>query len=393
MKNIKLLISILIVASLLFNDSCAKEKGMITGDGVRLRDKPNGQILTKLFKNDTVIVLEKTKENETINGVAAPWYKIKTGKNQEGWIFGAYISETNLINDFENIYIGQYRNKHIFIDVPFKKELFKNLNKKEQVDLINEIIDSIIINENSFEYIGNEAKVDEPRNFAIKSDELKIDGTLSSYLDIINTSVNYDILKDKIDLKLNEKLIIKSKDKSIEAIVESFVVSKNVGGMGSGNLNAVLKTDNNILNDNDIIIASKNLSHYSKNYKLNTINISNNEKEKIEKYVVNRKYQIKNSTYLKGSFNDNFYFILFLKNEPKGDEEYKCEIMIGDINYNFNKIFDLNIVPIATCDFDEDNISDIIVKVIYYEGYCNGIIHYNKNTKKWDLIETNYFGL
>jgi hypothetical protein len=71
------------------------ENGTITGDGVRLREKPDGKIITKLSKNTIVAILEKSKEEQTINGYTAPWYKIRTDKNEEGWIFGQFLLISN----------------------------------------------------------------------------------------------------------------------------------------------------------------------------------------------------------------------------------------------------------------------------------------------------------
>lgn len=88
------------------SESYSIEKGIIIGDGVRLRDNPNGQIVTKLYKNNIVTILSKTEKTETINGHTSQWYKIKTEKDEEGWVFGYYLK----INTANKPQLSSYSN-------------------------------------------------------------------------------------------------------------------------------------------------------------------------------------------------------------------------------------------------------------------------------------------
>ena len=66
--------------------------GVITGEGVRVRAAPsaNSQIL-KTISYDVVQLLEFTSQQETINGEAFPWVKIKLPDGKEGFVFGKFF--------------------------------------------------------------------------------------------------------------------------------------------------------------------------------------------------------------------------------------------------------------------------------------------------------------
>jgi hypothetical protein len=66
---------------------------VITGDGVRVREKPSlsGKILVSLNRGTRVTVVGKTDFIETIGGDTAPWYEISHG-DIRGFVFGAFVS-------------------------------------------------------------------------------------------------------------------------------------------------------------------------------------------------------------------------------------------------------------------------------------------------------------
>jgi len=65
----------------------------ITGDGVRVREKPSlsGKILVSLNRGVRVTVVGKTDFTETIGGHTAPWYEISHG-DIRGFVFGRFVS-------------------------------------------------------------------------------------------------------------------------------------------------------------------------------------------------------------------------------------------------------------------------------------------------------------
>lgn len=90
----KIIILFLIAISFHLASVYGGEKGTISGDDVRLRKEPGGEIITKLHKNTIVSVDAKTEITDTIDGKTASWYKVTLDKQNgfvSGWVFGAYL--------------------------------------------------------------------------------------------------------------------------------------------------------------------------------------------------------------------------------------------------------------------------------------------------------------
>ncbi|MFQ6042522.1 MAG: SH3 domain-containing protein [Candidatus Poribacteria bacterium] len=74
--------------------------GIVLGDGVRVRDKPNladSQVVFKLISGDKVEILDRTKTKESFSKIEGllldggyPWYKVKKNNNV-GWIYGQFL--------------------------------------------------------------------------------------------------------------------------------------------------------------------------------------------------------------------------------------------------------------------------------------------------------------
>ena len=67
--------------------------GILNDDKVRVRLHPGtGEIiLGQVDKGVAIIILEQTPDSETIDGTAAPWYKVKLPNGLVGWVFGRYV--------------------------------------------------------------------------------------------------------------------------------------------------------------------------------------------------------------------------------------------------------------------------------------------------------------
>lgn len=78
---------------------------VIPANGINLRSEPsiNGEKKSLLSQNTKLIVLERSHNIETIDGLENYWYKVET-MNELGWVFGGYLSErpTTVINEFHN---------------------------------------------------------------------------------------------------------------------------------------------------------------------------------------------------------------------------------------------------------------------------------------------------
>lgn len=72
--------------------SATSKSRLISGAGVRLREKPStsGKELTRLTMGTEVTELERSPKEETVGGISAPWIKVKTAEGKEGWIFGSF---------------------------------------------------------------------------------------------------------------------------------------------------------------------------------------------------------------------------------------------------------------------------------------------------------------
>jgi hypothetical protein len=66
--------------------------GAITGAGVRLRSAPSLQSqIRQTLSYDLVEYLETTEVETAINGRKYPWIKVKTAKEQEGYVYGQFF--------------------------------------------------------------------------------------------------------------------------------------------------------------------------------------------------------------------------------------------------------------------------------------------------------------
>jgi hypothetical protein len=68
-----------------------------TGDGLNMRTAPmtNSRKIRTLPIFTEVIILEKSNNIITIDGLSSAWYKIKVG-NDIGWVFAGYLTYGNL---------------------------------------------------------------------------------------------------------------------------------------------------------------------------------------------------------------------------------------------------------------------------------------------------------
>jgi len=91
----------LVISLLKYKNRLTREKFfVITGKRVRVRKKPTiskRNIITSLNYGDKVIVIEKSKHCEEIEGRKNYWYKVELKDGTTGWIFGQYLT-TFLIN-------------------------------------------------------------------------------------------------------------------------------------------------------------------------------------------------------------------------------------------------------------------------------------------------------
>lgn len=60
---------------------------------VKTRDRADGSgtVVGSLPFGEKVEVLMRTAETESIDGATAPWYLVRRGHGEEGWVFGAYL--------------------------------------------------------------------------------------------------------------------------------------------------------------------------------------------------------------------------------------------------------------------------------------------------------------
>lgn len=81
----------------------APQVGLIStgdGDNVNVRSFPGtgaeSQVVGQLPQGTMVEIIAATSKNQTIDGIAAPWYQVKASSSDgetalEGWIFGGYV--------------------------------------------------------------------------------------------------------------------------------------------------------------------------------------------------------------------------------------------------------------------------------------------------------------
>ncbi len=81
-------------------------KGRVNDDGVRLRAAPNleGEVLTKLNRNDAIEFYHAAEAEAEIGGVKGYWYLVKSVGGQRGWVWGKYVDF--LAADFPEARVG-----------------------------------------------------------------------------------------------------------------------------------------------------------------------------------------------------------------------------------------------------------------------------------------------
>ena len=89
------------------------------GNNVRLRNEPNTESLEieKLAILTKILILEKTENSQTINGVKSNWVKIQV-HNNIGYILDNFISSSFLLTD-SKVYLSRIikENESYFLDM------------------------------------------------------------------------------------------------------------------------------------------------------------------------------------------------------------------------------------------------------------------------------------
>jgi hypothetical protein len=97
MKKLFLLLLILSSSLLAFSQNTAiKYHGIVNENSVRVRESAGltGNIIGKLNRGDTVLVLGRSQERMYLDGFDSYWLKIATD-TFEGWSYGAYVNLTD----------------------------------------------------------------------------------------------------------------------------------------------------------------------------------------------------------------------------------------------------------------------------------------------------------
>lgn len=83
------------------NTFSQKRKAKINEDFVRLREEPSlsSPIVSYLFQSTPVNIQERSTQPQSIQQNKAYWYQIQTENQQEGWVFGLYLSPIDLSID------------------------------------------------------------------------------------------------------------------------------------------------------------------------------------------------------------------------------------------------------------------------------------------------------
>ncbi|HEO65615.1 MAG TPA: SH3 domain-containing protein, partial [Spirochaetes bacterium] len=72
-----------------------RERYRITASTLILRDKPTraSKIITRIFRHDSVSLIEETSVIETIEGKKAHWFKVQIYDGTEGYVFAAFLEK------------------------------------------------------------------------------------------------------------------------------------------------------------------------------------------------------------------------------------------------------------------------------------------------------------
>ena len=60
---------------------------------IRAQANSKSQVIDKINMTESVQLIGKTSDEETINGVSAPWVLVRKSNGNEGWVFGGYLQE------------------------------------------------------------------------------------------------------------------------------------------------------------------------------------------------------------------------------------------------------------------------------------------------------------
>lgn len=91
------------------------EKGTtqyLYGDKVVLRSEPRveGKALDTLSIGTSLVIMDQTEEQATINGFTTIWYKVKVGR-KTGFVAGSLIAASHVLSE-GNLYMAIYANSH-----------------------------------------------------------------------------------------------------------------------------------------------------------------------------------------------------------------------------------------------------------------------------------------
>ena len=151
-KKLLLILALIIVINIVFSMTSFAAKGIVTGKTVRVREEAStdGEILTNVYKDDEVTVLEKSGD----------WYKIKY-EDFEGYVYGEYLKveeenvkeeivEDNKKEENEQIPVSSTtvsvinigdkcklnKNSNLYIIPVLYASVIENLNKGDNVTVI-----------------------------------------------------------------------------------------------------------------------------------------------------------------------------------------------------------------------------------------------------------------
>lgn len=97
-----ILLLFLSITSLAKSNNMYKNKGIILGTKVNVRNKPTtkAKVITVVKEGENVQILEWSNSKEKIGNYTDKWVKIKTNSNKIGYLFGAFIFDLDdLINN------------------------------------------------------------------------------------------------------------------------------------------------------------------------------------------------------------------------------------------------------------------------------------------------------
>lgn len=107
-------------------ESVATCSALVIADNLRIRTSPgidsSIDIIGKLNKFDEVELIGCTESSQTIEGLTAPWFKVRLKDNLEGWVFGGFVKiyffdeEKVLLRKAFSEYGSEYNNQDLTPD-------------------------------------------------------------------------------------------------------------------------------------------------------------------------------------------------------------------------------------------------------------------------------------